>query len=200
MTTAAGQLLGKDIVLHTWVGSNGDLLHRTTAGFQFGSGRERKIVTSVEEVESFGEEAQGMVRRWLEGNGVSQAQKHLMDRDVAEQASEAPGTLDAMAKKLGPEVTAQLFQLLQSALDSKIEGTPPSPSTASTTIDENGIVHRLPDPTLVEHPKVVPTAGGVLLDKGNGHKEFVPGDEFEKDLDEEQALIAKQASGKKKRK
>lgn len=199
MTTAAGQLLGKDIVLHTWVGSSGDLLHRTTAGFQFGSGRERKIVTSVEEVESFGEEAQGMVRRWLEGNGVKEAQKHLMDREVAEQASEAPGTLDAMADKLGQETKAQLYQLLRAAMDSKIEGTPPSPAAESTMTDGNGIVHRLPDPALVEHPKVIPTGGGVLLDKGNGHKEFVPGEEFNADLEQEEALIAKQTSKKKRK-
>jgi len=197
------QIIGKDTIIESWVGENGELLHRTTAGFQFGTGRDRKIITEIEQVSMFQSNVQQLVSDWLGQNGVVQAQKHLMDREVAEQASEAPGTLDTLADKLGPEVKAQLFQMLKGAIHSKIE-TPPSPAqdpalAGTRTIvdgkpvveDANGIRHVLPDPELVQHPHVIPTAGGVLLDKGNGHKEFVPSDELG-DLAEEEALIAKQ--------
>ncbi len=193
------QLIGKDTVVESWVGSEGQILHKTTAGFQFGTGRERQIVTSLEQVSNFHPDVQAKVADWLGANGVREAEKHLMDREVSEKASEAPGTLDAMAAQLGQETKAQLFHLLKSALENKVGGiTPPAPAAEAPIVeDENGIKHRLPDPELAKHPRVIPTDGGVLLDKGHGHKEFVPSDDMADDLDEEKAMIAAQEGRKK---
>lgn len=185
MPAPAGQLLGKDIVLHTWISSSGRQLHRTTAGFQFGAGKERQIVQSMDEVEEFEPAAKNMVQNWLDGNGVRTAQKHILDREVAEQASERPGTLDAMANQLGPEMKAQLFQLLQDAIESKLGG-PPTPTDGAVSDDSSGPVMKVD--------------GGAIVTHENGVKEFVSGADFsESDLEEEKALLAAQEAGKRKR-
>lgn len=181
----AGQLLGKDIVLHTWISPSGRQLHRTTAGFQFGAGKERQIVQSMEEVEEFEADAKRMVQNWLDSNGVRTAQKHILDREVAEQASERPGTLDAMADKLGPDMKAHIFELLQNALESKL-GAPPAPAQNVPIGDEA--------------ESTVKVDGGALVTNENGLKEFVPGDDFDAaDLEAEKALLAAQDAGRRKR-
>lgn len=187
------QIIGKDTIIESHVGRGGELLHRTTTGFQFGTGRDRKLVTGIDQIEPFHPTVQKQVSDWLAANGVQEAKAALMDREVCEAANEAPGTLDAMAEKLGPDVKSQLFQMLKGALNQTGGASvPPSPARElPTQEDEHGIRHILPDPELVKHPHVIPTEGGVLLDKGNGHKEFVLGEEMQ-DLEEERQAIAKQ--------
>lgn len=200
------QLLGKDTIVESYMGPSGDCLHKTLRGYQFGSGKDRNIVTSVEQVSKFAQPIQDQVKAWLADNGVFEATKEVMDREVSEQASEQPGTLDAMAAQLGPDVKANLFQMLKSALHHTGEpGFSTSPVSAELTdgvhetvdgkpvvIDSKGFKHPLPDPELVKHPRVVPVPGGVLLDKGNGHKELRMEDDGSDDLAEEHARIAEQ--------
>lgn len=191
------QIIGKDTVIESHMGKGGELLHLTTTGYQFGTGRDRHLVTDLAQVEMFHPTVQAQVQAWLKANGVQDAKAALMDREVCEAANEAPGTLDAMADKLGTEVKAQLFQMLKGALNQTgTSSAPPSPRVTQEfpiEEDENGIRHILPDPELVKHPIVIPTEGGVLLDKGNGHKEFVLGDsDMQEDLEEERQAIAKQ--------
>ena len=202
------QLLGKDTIIQSWLGPSGELLHQTSAGFQFGSGKDRKIITGPDQVAMFAESVQKLVSDWLAANGVFEANKEVMDRDIVELAKEQPGSLDAMAEKLGPDVKAQLFQMLQSAIHQTAGpgfSTPPAPATQTdgvheyvdgkpVVVDAKGFKHPLPDPELVKHPKVIPTPGGILLDKGHGHKEFRLGEdaEGEDDLAEERARIAEQ--------
>lgn len=187
------QIIGKDTVIETYTGRGGEQLHRTTTGFQFGTGRDRKLVTGMDQMEPFHPDVKKDVSEWLAANGLHEARAALMDREVCEAANEAPGTLDAMAEKLGPDVKSQLFQMLKGALhQTGGASVPPSPARElPIEEDANGIRHILPDAELVEHPRVIPTEGGVLLDKGNGHKEFVLGEEMQ-DLEEERQAIAKQ--------
>jgi hypothetical protein len=183
------QLLGKDVIVLSYVGAvleptadgrkaySGTLLHQTADGFQFGHGKERQIVTSIEEVPEavFGPIAHRAVKVWLSKGGTAQAEQAVMDRDLAERASEMPGTLDAMADKLGHSMKAQLFKLLSDVLKGVTGGTLHLPDTMTEAVPEDGI-DKLPDPALVQDPPKEKIDGGWLLHKGNGHKEFMDED------------------------
>ena len=202
------QTQGKDLVIETFIGTNGQHLNYTTTGWQFGSNRDRHLITDLTQVIGpdpekpvYPKAVVDRVALWLGSNGVAEAKQQLVDREVSEQASDMPGSLDAMAEKLGPAVKSQLFQMMKAALHGNVDVTPPSPqvqSEASTGMvdgvpvveDAKGIKHRLPDPVLANRPKVIQVDGGVLLDKGNGHKEFRADFDGTEDEEEEAAILA----------
>lgn len=194
------QKQGKDIVIQCHIGTNGQQLNLTTAGYQFGADKDRSIVTSIDQIIGpdpskplYPADVQNAVAAWLSANGVQEAKNHLMDREVEDAATEQPGTLDAMAEKLG--LKGAIYQMLNSAMKGTLQ--PPSPSIQETPTgmvdgvpvveDSKGVRHRLPDPILATQPKVIQVDGGVLLDKGNGHKEFVP--EYDGSEQDEQAVL-----------
>lgn len=111
------QKLGKTWIVDTYVNSEGLLLHKTPSGYQFGFDHETQIITDIKQVEGFGEKVIGEVSIWFEQGGVQKAQKAKAQKELSEAASEQPGTLDALADKLGPEMKAQLFDLLKSATE-----------------------------------------------------------------------------------
>lgn len=208
------QLQGKDTILETFIGTNGQQLNLTTTGFQFGANRDRSLVTSMEQVIGpdaanplFPKVVQDRVEKWLTSNGPVEAKQQLIDREVCEVASEQPGSLDAMAERLGPAVKAQLFQMMKAAIHGETVA-PPSPTVGEVATDvidgvpvvedANGIKHRLPDPELVKKPRVIQVDGGVLLDKGNGHKEFVAGFDGTEDEAVEEAILADRSTKRKR--
>lgn len=147
------QRLGKNtLVIETYVGDDHTHLHRTPAGFQFGFDESTQIVVKIEEVSGFTEDVQGQVQRWLDEDGVKKAKKAQLDIEVAESASKAPGTLDAMADKLGPEVKAQIFKMMKEILNGG--------SLQDVAVPEGGSVEQVD--------------GGVLVSKPGKNTEFVP--------------------------
>lgn len=149
------QRLGKNtLVIETYVGDDHTHLHRTPAGFQFGFDESTQIVTEISEVSGFKEDVQAQVQRWLDEGGVKKAKRAQLDIEVAENANKAPGTLDAMAEQLGPEVKAQMFNLMKQAL-------------AGSSLDDNPV-------TAPEGGSVKKIDGGVLVSKPGENTEFVP--------------------------
>lgn len=113
------QKLGKsDLIILTHVGSRGQLLHRTQAGYQFGTGNDTQIVESLDQLEEFDERVKQEVAAWLNRGGVKAAKEARHNIEVSEAASEAPGTLDALADKLGPDIKAALYNLLTKGITS----------------------------------------------------------------------------------
>lgn len=195
------QKQGKDIIIKCHVGTNGQQLNQTTAGYQFGADRDRSIVTSLDQLIGpdpekplFPVGVQREVDAWLKANGVQSAQNFLNDQAVEEAAPEFPGTLDAIADKLG--LRGAIHRMLTSAMHGKLQPPSPPADVESATEfvdgvpvvqDAKGIKHRLPDPILATNPKVTRVDGGVLLDKGNGHKEFRA--DYDVDAVDEQAIL-----------
>ncbi len=149
------QRLGKNtLVIETYVGDEHIHLHRTPAGFQFGFDESTQIVVNIEQVSGFTQDVRAQVQRWLDEDGVKKAKKAQLDIEVAENANKAPGTLDAMAEMLGPEVKAQIFNMMKQILDGgSLEGSP-------VAVPEGGSVKKVD--------------GGVLISKPGGNTEFVP--------------------------
>jgi hypothetical protein len=190
------QHLGKDIVLQTWVDPSGNKLHHTTAGYQLGEGKDRHVITDVNEVTEFGAEPVRMVTEWLKRGGPVEARKSILNQEVSERAVAQPGVLDAMAAKLGPECQQKIFEVLDSALRQAIGEKP--------DVHEKGTPSDLPilqSPVIDEHK----VDGGSIVTHENGVRQFVPGDDLdiaEDDSELEKALIAaqeaKRGGGKRK--
>ena len=156
------QKLGKnDVIILTHVGGSGQMLHRTPTGYQFGIGPDAQIVTSVDQLTDFESRIVSEVSAWLNQGGVEVAQKARMEQEVSDAASELPGTLDALAEKLGPDVKAALFNMMKQAI-------------AGGGIGPNGEKTEALD------------GGNRLISRPGQPKEFVPadtiGEDDEKDL------------------
>lgn len=117
------QKLGtRDEVRQTFSVQRPDLdikLHQTQSGaFQFGVGRDAKIVTRLEDVEPFGPQIRAMVEAWLTAHGPQTAYQARIEQDLHE-ASENPGTVDAQLRLLEsivPGVRGEILAQIQGVL------------------------------------------------------------------------------------
>lgn len=143
------KLAKNDIIILSHVGKSGQLLHRTQSGYQFGYGPDTQIVTSPEQVADFDPHVQAEVAAWLNRGGVKVAEQALLDKEISESASELPGTLDALAEKLGPEMKAGLYRMMMEALG--LKGSVPQGGEVRQEI-----------------------GGGELISRPDGSREFIP--------------------------
>lgn len=162
------QLLGRDRI-HQSFNEGDSILHELCSGnFQFGSGDESTIVTSMEQVAAFAPPIQAKVQAWLDAGGVNRAHKEKRELIMAEQAAKAPGTVDSLLDQLGdPELKGEIIEMLRERLNKG---------------------HRPETPPL----EVVGQADhGVLVQREDGGREFVPNDSLmDEIIKQEQALDA----------
>lgn len=132
------------MVMMTFVGGEPPLtLHRTPSGFQFGLGRDAQIITNMDEVKDFHPSVQTQVQAWLNAGGVKQANQARTEQEISDRASELPGTLDAMAEKLGPGVKAQIYEMLKSFVQGGgITSSIPPANEVIEKVDGGSIVSR----------------------------------------------------------
>lgn len=162
------QRLGKsDMVMMTFVGGEPPMtLHRTPSGFQFGLGKDAQIVTHIDEVKGFHPSVQVQVQAWLNQGGVKKANQARTEQEISDRASEGPGTLDAMAEKLGPGVKAQIYEMLKSFV-------------------QGGGVTQVSPPAGILSSDREKVPGGMMVNKPGGMTEFVPDDNIG-DLDDKE--------------
>lgn len=111
-----------------------------SGAYQFGIGRDAKIVTELAEVGAFGPKIQQDVAKWLLANGPRKAMQDKVAADVHEQSMAEPGSIDARlalldqaAPGLKGEITSLIDSILvkhglvQAASDAPI-GTGPKPA------------------------------------------------------------------------
>lgn len=165
----------KDKVIRSY--TEGDrILHQLLEGngaWQWGVGKDSVLVKSVEEVKSLMPNIPpsllAEIEAWLNTGGPNAAVKDKRMRIMEEMAQKQPGTIDAMLAELGDaEVTATIHETLKALLKKK--GSMPEEQPAT--------VQKL------DH--------GALVQREDGTREFVPGDELDAStiLEREQALDA----------
>lgn len=116
------QLLGdgrQDKVDVIYAAGDQQLLRLMSGAYQFGVGKDARIVTDLAEVADFGPTVQGEVGAWLAANGPRVAMQHKVDQDIHEQAMAAPGSLDArlaLLENISPGLKGEVQALLDSIL------------------------------------------------------------------------------------
>lgn len=110
------------------------LFELKSGAFQWGTGRDAKIVSSVDEVLVFGPHISARVEAWLKRNGPKLAYQEKVRQDIQEQSGSLPGSLDsrvAMLEQMNPGLKADI----QALLDAKLvqAGLVPDPSSMGLT-------------------------------------------------------------------
>jgi hypothetical protein len=181
------QRQGNDEIDLTFTNAIGQHLHLTPKGhFQFGSGKERQIVTSLDQVEGFGDHVTALVTAWLAKNGAAEAAQEKADQAMQQRSTEAPGSLDAMAERLGDEVKTKLFMLLSAALGgtlteadlASLKAMPPGgyPKPAVSRVPQEA---SLPSTVVPEGAVLAQVDAGVMLTMPNGEQRLIEGAELE---------------------
>lgn len=133
---------GRDKVIASYAYSNRQtnedhhLFELASGAFQWGSGREAKIVQSVEEVKMFHPTLVARVAQWLARNGPRLAYQDKVSADIQEQAHAQMGSVDARLAVLetaNPGLRADILRLLDQKLVSL--GLVPNPTSASPEED-----------------------------------------------------------------
>jgi hypothetical protein len=116
------QLLGdgrKDKVDVIYAAGDLQLIKLVSGAFQFGVGKDARIVTDLAEVGSFGPHVQMEVSQWLQANGPRTAMQDKTQQDIHEQSMATPGSLDArlaLLENVSPGLKGEVQALLDAIL------------------------------------------------------------------------------------
>lgn len=123
------QLLGEgrqDRIVSTFTATidGGDYqLHKTASGnFQFGVGKDAKILTVLDEAAMFGPEVQAQVAQWLEGQGPQKAMQEKISADIHEASMTRPGDVDSrleLLEQASPGIKGEILSLIDGILEKK---------------------------------------------------------------------------------
>lgn len=89
------------------------MLNEMVSGsFQWGTGRDARIVSELDEVCMFSPHIQARVKTWLEKNGHRQAYQDRIHADIQAKAESEPGSIDARLAALEPQFPGLRAELI----------------------------------------------------------------------------------------
>lgn len=116
------QLLGdgrKDKVDVIFAAGDLQLIRLMSGAYQFGVGKDARIVTALSEVGEFGPDVQKEVSLWLQANGPRTAMQDKTQQDIHEQSMATPGSMDArlaLLEQVSPGLKGEIQALIDGIL------------------------------------------------------------------------------------